>query len=254
MCTNGNRWRAVTARAVVAAGVVLGACDSPTEGEGTFTVGGTVSGLAGAGCELRNNGGDALSIAANGRFTFASSLANAAPYDVTVFQQPIGPDQTCVVIRGDGAVPGGDVLNVAVNCTTITPTCASFVDMGAVSGDEGLSINFESGTGDGWYRARLIENSSSSIYISADVELIVPPGIDYDLTVHCVGCGGAIAGESTLSTGSAEVVAVRWADRPGTDDSAYILIHVKYFSGQSPTPWSLRVRGHTGVAAVTCSL
>ena len=42
----------------------------------TFTVGGSVSGLSGT-VVLQDNGGDNLSVTANGSFTFATSLAAA---------------------------------------------------------------------------------------------------------------------------------------------------------------------------------
>ena len=45
---------------------------------GTFSVGGSVSGLAGSGLVLRNNGGDDLPIASNGSFTFATELASGS--------------------------------------------------------------------------------------------------------------------------------------------------------------------------------
>jgi len=254
MCTNGNRWRAVTARAVVAAGVVLGACDSPTEGEGTFTVGGTVSGLGGVGCVLRNNGGDELPLTADGRFTFATPVANGAPFDATVFQSPRGPNQTCVVSNGSGTVSGGDVTNIAVTCTMTAPPCANYISLGSVNGDQGAGALFANGTSQRWYRARLIESSTSSIYVSADVELTVPPGVDYDLRVYCLSCGGTVAGSSRALTGIDETVQVRWEDRPGPDDSADILIQVVYYSGQSGTPWQLQVSGNTSVLTATCSL
>src|SRR5262245_33426907 len=41
-----------------------------------FTVGGTVTGLSGAGLVLRNNNGDDLEVAANGAVTFSSALAS----------------------------------------------------------------------------------------------------------------------------------------------------------------------------------
>ena len=58
------------------------------------SVGGTVSGLAGSGLVLRDNGGDDLPVTASGPFTFATPVASGAPYAVTVrpaADQP-GPD------------------------------------------------------------------------------------------------------------------------------------------------------------------
>ena len=66
-----------------------------------FTVGGTVSGLSGT-VVLQDNGGDNLSVTANGSFTFATALAAGAAYSVTVKTNPSG--QTCTVSSGSGTV------------------------------------------------------------------------------------------------------------------------------------------------------
>ncbi len=55
-----------------------------------FTVGGTVSGLAGSGLVLQNNAGDDLSISADGTFSFTARVANGGTYAVTVNTQPSG--------------------------------------------------------------------------------------------------------------------------------------------------------------------
>ena len=58
---------------------------------GSYSVGGTVSGLSGT-VVLQDNGGDNLSVSANGSFTFATSLAGGAAYNVTVQDQPVWSD------------------------------------------------------------------------------------------------------------------------------------------------------------------
>ena len=95
----------------------------------TFTIGGTVSSLAGSGLVLRNNGGDSLPVAGNGVFTFSASMANGAGYNVTVQTQPANPGQTCSVANGTGTVSGTNVTGVSVNCVTHTYTLG-----GAISG------------------------------------------------------------------------------------------------------------------------
>lgn len=83
----------------------------------TFTVGGTVSGLAaGKSVVLQNNNADDLTVAANGAFTFATRLATAANYHVSVATQPA--NQACVVAQGNGAVSGANVTDVTVTCST----------------------------------------------------------------------------------------------------------------------------------------
>ena len=81
----------------------------------TYTVGGTVSGLSGT-VVLQDNGGDNLSVSANGPFTFATALASGAAYSVTVKTNPSG--QTCTVASGSGTIASANVTNVAVSCTS----------------------------------------------------------------------------------------------------------------------------------------
>src|SRR6266481_2589784 len=67
----------------------------------TFTIGGTVSSLTGAGLVLQSNGGNNLSVSAGATtFTFATAIATGAAYSVTVLAQPSSPAQNCVVTSG----------------------------------------------------------------------------------------------------------------------------------------------------------
>lgn len=79
----------------------------------TYSVGGTVTGLTGAGLVLQVNGGGNLAIAAAGSFTFVSPIAATTNYTVTVLTQPAG--QICTVANGSGTVTGV-VTNIAVTC------------------------------------------------------------------------------------------------------------------------------------------
>ena len=85
----------------------------------TYTVGGDVTGLTGT-VLLRNNGGDDLSVSADGSFTFATALTDGATYEVTVGTQPTG--QTCSVTNGTGTIAGADVTDVAVSCADDPPS------------------------------------------------------------------------------------------------------------------------------------
>ena len=82
----------------------------------TYTVGGTLSGLGtGQSVVLVNNGTSALTVSADGLFTFATPLAPGA-YAVTVQSQPVG--QTCTVSAGSGTIISSNISNVVVTCTT----------------------------------------------------------------------------------------------------------------------------------------
>jgi len=99
-----------------------------------YTIGGTVSGLAGSGLVLQNNAVDDLSISANGAFAFASPMASGVNYAVTVKTQPSVPSQTCVVTEPTGTVSDADVT-VTIQCAEayILPTSATDISLGADS-------------------------------------------------------------------------------------------------------------------------
>jgi 6-phosphogluconolactonase (cycloisomerase 2 family) len=101
----------------------------------TYTVTAMVTGLAGSGLALLDNGGDSKAVTANGSATFATALANAAAYAVTVGPQPTTPSQTCTVTNGSGTIAGANIANVAVNCVTKT-----FTVSGTVSGLTGTGL------------------------------------------------------------------------------------------------------------------
>ena len=82
---------------------------------GSYTVGGTASGLSGT-VVLEDNGADDLSLSANGPFTFNTALTTGSPYNVTVKTNPTG--QTCAVTNGSGTIASANVTNVTVTCTT----------------------------------------------------------------------------------------------------------------------------------------
>jgi Putative esterase len=79
----------------------------------TYSVGGTITGLSGT-AVLQDNGGDNLSVSANGSFNFATQLNNAAAYNVTVYANPSG--QTCTVTNPSGTVTSAIVTSVSVTC------------------------------------------------------------------------------------------------------------------------------------------
>jgi len=110
---------------------------------GSFSVGGTVSGLSGSGLVLRNNGGDDLPIASNGSFTFATELASGSAFAVTVATQPTHPAQTCTVADASGTIGGGDVRTVKVSCAT-----NKYTIRGTVSGLQGSGLVLQNNDGD----------------------------------------------------------------------------------------------------------
>lgn len=85
---------------------------------GSYTIGGTISGLNGT-VVIRNNEGNNLSASSNGNFTFSNAVADGGSYAVTVLSQPFG--QNCTVSNHSGTVSGANVTNVGVVCENVGP-------------------------------------------------------------------------------------------------------------------------------------
>jgi alpha-tubulin suppressor-like RCC1 family protein len=111
----------------------------------TFTVGGTVTGLAGSGLVLQYNGANNLPVTANGSFTFPTAAQRGSNYNVTVLTQPTGPAQTCDVTNGVGTNINGNVTAIQVACYTTTVT---YTIGGTVSGLSGTGLVLQDNSGD----------------------------------------------------------------------------------------------------------
>lgn len=98
-----------------------------------YTVGVTVSGLAGTGLVLLNNAADNLTIPSNGNYLFATALAAGSAYTVTVGTAPNG--QNCLVRNATGTIAAANVTNVQVECAA-----NQFTVGGSVSGLAGAGL------------------------------------------------------------------------------------------------------------------
>lgn len=80
-----------------------------------YNVGGVLTGLsAGESITLQNNGGDDLTLTANGNFTFGTPVANGGNYAVTTSITPA--TKTCTVANGSGLVNNNSITDVTVHC------------------------------------------------------------------------------------------------------------------------------------------
>lgn len=136
---------------------------------GAFALRGMVSGLAGTGLVLQNNGSDDLPISADGEFSFPTPLASGAPYNVTVATQPTGPSQSCSVTNGSGTIGAGDVTNVTIACAT-----GSFAIGGTISALSGSGLVLQNNGGDD-----LVVNGNGPFQFSA----LLTSGAAYNVTV-----------------------------------------------------------------------
>ena len=99
----------------------------------TFSIGGSVSGLSDGTVVLENNGGDDVSVSANGLFGFGKHEVAGAGYDVRVKMHPDG--QQCTVSNGTGTVGSANVTGIAVSCTPLTFSIGGTVS-GLADGDK----------------------------------------------------------------------------------------------------------------------
>lgn len=99
--------------------------------QGRFTVGGVVSGLAGTGLVLTNNGAANLAVNANGGFTFNEVYHAGAAYAVAVATQPAG--QSCSVAQGTGYLTNVNYGGVVVSCATNVSKAQRFGTAGFAS-------------------------------------------------------------------------------------------------------------------------
>ncbi len=105
-----------------------------------ISIGGSVTGLSGAGLVLQLNGANNLPIAANGPFTFPATVTTGSAYAVTILTQPAG--QSCSVTNGSGTAGSSNVTNVQVTCTslvTLGGTVTGLVGSGLVLQNNGGS-------------------------------------------------------------------------------------------------------------------
>ena len=135
------------------------------------TIGGTLTGLAaGDTITLQDNGGDPLTLSANGPFTFPTALTSGGAYAVTVSTQPAGPAQQCSVSAATGTANGGNVTNVVVNCAADTHTVGGTVT--------GLAFNSQ---------VKLSNNGGDTIFVTSNgsfaFDAPVASGAAYAVTV-----------------------------------------------------------------------
>ncbi|MEJ8853429.1 beta-propeller fold lactonase family protein [Variovorax robiniae] len=177
----------------------------------SYTVGGTVAGLAGSGLVLQNNAGDDFTVDGNGNFSFSQKVASKGAYAVSVLTQPTSPSQTCTVNNASGNVVDSAVSNVTVSCAV-----NSFLVKGTVSGLDGVGL-------------KLLNNGADELTITGNGTFSFPAsvasGTGYAVTVktnptlvtqNCVVTNGA------ANIGGADVTDVSVACTSQTARYAYL--------------------------------
>ncbi len=132
----------------------------------TYTIGGTVTGLTGSGLVVQDNGGDNLSVSANGSFTFATALAAGSSYVVSVLTQPSG--QTCTVGSASGTA-NSNVTSVSVTCSAVTysigGTLSGLTSSSVVLQDNGTDTLTLSSNGQFTFATKIASGSTYSVLV-----------------------------------------------------------------------------------------
>jgi hypothetical protein len=190
----------------------------------TFSIGGTVSGLnASTSVVLLDNGGNALTVSANGSFAFTTKLASGATYSVTVGTEPTG--ETCTVTNGSGTVGTANVTNVAVACAA----SSTFSIGGTVSG-----LNASTSV-------KLLDNGGNALTVSANGTFTfttkLASGATYSVTVGTEPTGETCTvtnGSGTVGTANVTNVAVACSSGSGGGSAYWIPYSAAPVSGATP--------------------
>jgi alpha-tubulin suppressor-like RCC1 family protein len=186
--------KSVLVLAIIAFPFFLISCGTTTAPT-TYTIGGTVSGMAGSGLVLQDNGSDNLPITQNGSFTFPTALVSGKGYAVTVLTQPTNPAQTCTVTYGGSGTATSNLVIVQVTCNT-----NSFTVGVNVSGLSGTGLVLQNNGGN-----NLPVNANGSFTFSTavnrgsnyNVTVLTPPSNPAQNCAVTNGFGASITGNVT---------------------------------------------------------
>ena len=148
----------------------------------TYSLGGTVQGLNGAGLVLAN-GGMTLSVPSGAQtFTFPTALAFGSNFSVSVMAQPTG--LVCGVSAGSGLMPANPVATIVVSCTA-----PIFTVGGTISG---LSAN-----------GLVLANGTDTLAVPANAtHFTMATGVAYGAPYNIAIVGHSPAFDCSLSNGS----------------------------------------------------
>ncbi|WP_295982751.1 NHL repeat-containing protein [uncultured Variovorax sp.] len=156
-------------------------------------MGGTLSGITSGRLVLQNNAGDDLTLAADGKFSFATPIQAGAAYAITVRTQPLW--QFCTVANGSGTA-AGEVTGVTVTCKEAQAVVSTLAGTGNEGSSDGDRLTAE------FARPRGVKvDAAGNLYVTdSRFNLIrkVSPAGDVE-TVGGVGAGGSLSDPFDLS-------------------------------------------------------
>jgi 6-phosphogluconolactonase len=196
----------------------------------TFTVSGTVNGLAGTGLVLQINGGSNLNVAQSGSFSFPP-IASGGSYNVTVLTQPTAPVQACTVANGSGTITS-NVANVVVSCVTNAYTIGGTVS-NLAAGAAGLVLTNNGGD------QKTIDSNGAFVFLtpvasggSYDIRVLSQPYDPYQTCTVDNGTGAVTNSPITAPAITCTTLAPRFATSLDSTASTYSQYAVDPDTGQ----------------------
>jgi hypothetical protein len=182
----------------------------------TYTIGGSLSGLAGGTqVTLDNNGADPLTLTSDGSFKFVTPVAYNGAYIVTVGTQPTG--QLCTVAGGSGSAVSANIISVSLTCTASSfsfttpgsytwtvPAGVSSIQIVATGGGGGGGGMWGSGAGHSG-GAGAVVNSTRNVTAGQLLNLVVGGGGGTGASGPGSGGGGYTCGAGGGGGGSTNV-------------------------------------------------
>lgn len=192
----------------------------------TYTVGGTITGLNGAGLQLKLNGSEVVAInVGNANYTFSTPLLSNSWFNATVDKHP--PGQMCTISNVSQYISSTNITNVNVICSN-----GPHIISGSVTGLKGAGLV-------------LLQNGVESLSISNSGVFTFPTalsdGMNYSITVKTQPAGQTCTVYRGSATGITSSISNILA---GCVDNAFeIGSRLSGYNLNSTTPLSLFLNG-----------
>ncbi|HTQ47627.1 MAG TPA: hypothetical protein VMI75_32950 [Polyangiaceae bacterium] len=236
----------------VSCGIVLAACANGGDTSDYLLPEGGDDGGAGS------EGGTASSSSSGSSGSSSSSSGGGSGSGSSSGSSSGGDDGGTAGDAGDDGGTGSDAGDGGNPTGCMSPdTCsASATALTSLAGDESGSTDTETGTTSEWLRIDMTEQDSSPIGkpMIVTATLTSPSGSNFDLYLYLGSSVGDIKctspkGQSTNPGGQTDSVSFKWGETGslanGSDDSATVMIEVRWVSGtcSAGSSWSLAVHG-----------
>ncbi|HEY6458557.1 MAG TPA: hypothetical protein VIY73_00355 [Polyangiaceae bacterium] len=245
--------------ALLAGAALAVACaNGGSSDEGVFDEGGSDVGASGSGSGGSTSSGGTGSSGGKGGSSSGSSSSSGSP-------SSSGSSRGAESSSGGGDAgddgsasdDGGSTGDDGGTCSSYPDTCsAGATSLGSVAGDESGATESASGSTSEWLRLDETEQDSSPVGKAMNFTAVLtsPPGTNYDLYAYLGSSVGdiqctTVKGSSTNPAGQPDQVTFSWGETGGiangADDSATVMIEVRWVSGACSTSqnWSLQAHG-----------